>query len=42
MKILVADDQALWRSCPSDALEEWGYEVLCAVDGEEAWERPLV
>jgi sigma-B regulation protein RsbU (phosphoserine phosphatase) len=39
VKILVADDQALWRTCLSDALGEWGYEVVSAVDGEEAWRR---
>lgn len=39
MKILVADDQALWRTCLTDALREWGYEVISAVDGEEAWRR---
>jgi sigma-B regulation protein RsbU (phosphoserine phosphatase) len=37
VKILVADDQALWRSCLSDALAQWGYEVACAEDGEQAW-----
>src|SRR5262245_45773993 len=37
MKILVADDQALWRSCLSDALSAWGFEVACVGDGEAAW-----
>ena len=37
MKILVADDQALWRKCLSDLLGERGYEVVCAADGETAW-----
>jgi len=39
VKILVADDQVLWRSCLGDVLEEWGYEVVSASDGEEAWEQ---
>ena len=39
MKILVADDQALWRRCLGDALREWGYEVTSVADGEEAWRR---
>jgi sigma-B regulation protein RsbU (phosphoserine phosphatase) len=39
VKILVADDQALGRTCLSDALGEWGYEVVCAVDGEDAWRQ---
>jgi sigma-B regulation protein RsbU (phosphoserine phosphatase) len=37
VKILVADDQALWRSCLSDALAGWGYEVACVGDAEAAW-----
>jgi sigma-B regulation protein RsbU (phosphoserine phosphatase) len=37
MKVLVADDQALWRSCLSDALVGWGYEVVCVADAEAAW-----
>ena len=39
MRILVADDQALWRRCLGDALGPRGYEVVCASDGEEAWRR---
>jgi sigma-B regulation protein RsbU (phosphoserine phosphatase) len=39
VRILVADDQLLWRTCLSDALTAWGYEVVSAADGEEAWGR---
>jgi sigma-B regulation protein RsbU (phosphoserine phosphatase) len=37
VKILVADDQALWRRCLADALTDWGYEVVCVGDAEAAW-----
>jgi sigma-B regulation protein RsbU (phosphoserine phosphatase) len=37
VKVLVADDQAGWRSCLADLLGARGYEVLCAADGEAAW-----
>jgi sigma-B regulation protein RsbU (phosphoserine phosphatase) len=37
VKVLVADDQRLWRSALSDVLGGWGYDVVCASDGEEAW-----
>ncbi len=37
MKILVADDQAVWRSALTDALAEWDYEVACVADAEAAW-----
>jgi sigma-B regulation protein RsbU (phosphoserine phosphatase) len=37
VKVLVADDQKLWRSCLADLLGGRGYEVVCAPDGEAAW-----
>jgi len=36
MKILVADDSALYRSLLKSELEGWGYEVVLAADGYEA------
>jgi sigma-B regulation protein RsbU (phosphoserine phosphatase) len=38
VKVLVADDQALWRRCLSDALGEWGYSVTAVEDGAAAWQ----
>lgn len=38
MKILVADDQRLWRQSLEDLLGRWGYEVHCARNGAEAWQ----
>ncbi len=37
MKILVADDEAVSRCILQSMLLEWGYEVIVARDGEEAW-----
>ncbi len=38
MKILVAEDDRLTRLLLTRALTGWGYEVVAAADGEEAWE----
>lgn len=38
MKLLIADDDITSRMILSSMTEEWGYEPLCAEDGEEAWE----
>jgi two-component system, cell cycle sensor histidine kinase and response regulator CckA len=38
MKILIAEDNQFYRRMLSATLTEWGYEVACAADGEEAWE----
>lgn len=37
MRILVADDDALSRKILQDYLSTWGYEVVLAKNGEEAW-----
>lgn len=37
MKILLADDSKLIHYHIGRALKEWGYEVVSALDGEEAW-----
>ena len=38
MRILVADDDAVSRTLVSRTLQKWGYEVVCANDGDQAWE----
>jgi two-component system cell cycle response regulator len=37
MKILIADDSLVSRHLLQTALQRWGYEVVVACDGEEAW-----
>lgn len=37
MPILIADDESISRQTLRLQLEEWGYSVLTAEDGEEAW-----
>ena len=39
MKILVADDDAVSRRVLESMLVKWGYEVVTASDGAEAWKR---
>lgn len=38
MKILVAEDSNYFRKILENTLEQWGYEVVSASDGVEAWE----
>lgn len=38
MKILIADDDPDFRCIVADLLAKWGYEVVAARDGNEAWE----
>ncbi len=38
MKVLIADDSAISRITLSRALVRWGYEILVAENGAEAWE----
>ena len=38
MKILVADDSIVSRHLLDATLRKWGYEVVIACDGKEAWE----
>ncbi len=38
MKILVADDIESTRIMLREALKKFGYEVVCAKDGDQAWE----
>jgi two-component system, cell cycle response regulator len=38
MKVLIAEDDVTSRTMLKAILTKWGYEVVAAVDGEEAWE----
>ena len=38
MRVLVAEDSAPQRFMLEDMLTDWGYDVVCAADGEEAWD----
>ncbi len=38
MKVLVADDNAMARLLLENLLPPWGYEVVTASDGKQAWE----
>ena len=37
MRIMIADDDAVTRGFLENALNKWGYEVVVAKDGNEAW-----
>jgi diguanylate cyclase (GGDEF)-like protein len=37
MRILIADDSQISRRLLEETLKSWGYEVVVACDGEEAW-----
>ena len=37
MKILIADDSEMTRMILEGRLKQWGYEVINACDGQEAW-----
>src|SRR3981081_2258784 len=38
MRVLVADDSVVSRHLLDATLRKWGYEVVVACDGSEAWE----
>lgn len=38
MKLLIADDNPVWRNLISAAVENWGYRIELASDGNEAYE----
>ena len=38
MKVLIADDDTLWRTLLSQNVHRWGYEVVTAEDGRQAWD----
>ena len=37
MRILIADDDRMSRTMLRGALESWGFDVVVAADGAEAW-----
>ncbi|WDQ17529.1 protein kinase domain-containing protein [Rhodopirellula sp. P2] len=37
MKLLIADDNPVWRNLISAAVENWGYRIELAADGNEAY-----
>lgn len=37
MKILLAEDSAVYRCLMSECLKEWGFDLVVANDGAEAW-----
>jgi len=37
MKVLVADDDPMWRKLLDRNIRRWGYEVVTAEDGQQAW-----
>lgn len=39
MKILIADDNPVFQKVLSEMLTQWGYAVVVAADGEQAWEH---
>lgn len=38
MKVIIVEDERITRDQLSILLKEWGYDVMTAADGEEAWE----
>jgi DNA-binding response OmpR family regulator len=38
MKILIAEDDPIYRHMLESLLTKWGYEVVAAEDGNQAWE----
>ena len=38
MKILIADDKSVFRSLLEETLANWGYKVVVANDGNQAWQ----
>jgi serine/threonine-protein kinase len=37
MKVLIADDDPIWRKLLTQNIQKWGYEVVSAENGQEAW-----
>ena len=38
MKVLIADDDPLWRILLRQNVHKWGYEVVIAENGQQAWD----
>jgi phosphoserine phosphatase RsbU/P len=39
MRVLIAEDNSTTRSLLQEALTDWGFDVLTASDGREAWQQ---
>ncbi|MBL7188685.1 MAG: protein kinase [Phycisphaerae bacterium] len=37
MKVLIADDDPMWRALLEQNVKKWGFEVITAQDGRQAW-----
>jgi serine/threonine protein kinase len=37
MKVLIADDDPMWRKLLIENVHKWGYEVVSAENGQQAW-----
>jgi serine/threonine protein kinase len=37
MKVLIADDDAMWRTLLDQNIRRWGYEVVTTDNGQQAW-----
>jgi len=37
MKVLIADDDPMWRKLLTQNVQKWGYEVATAENGQQAW-----
>ena len=37
MKVLIAEDNPIWRQMLKQNVSNWGYEPVVAEDGKEAW-----
>ncbi|MHC4170188.1 MAG: response regulator, partial [Planctomycetota bacterium] len=38
MKVLIADDDPMWRVLLKQNVNKWGFEVITAEDGRQAWD----
>jgi serine/threonine-protein kinase len=38
MKVLIADDDPVWRALLKQNVQKWGFEVVVAQDGRQAWD----
>ncbi len=38
MKVLIADDDPVWRTLLKQNVRKWGFEVVVAQDGRQAWD----
>ena len=38
MKVLIAEDELISNHILQEMLQQWGYEVICTTDGDQAWQ----